>query len=367
MKTAFLLLASFIFHLEAFTVLHNPQKSQRIPFDRPNTAAFAKQQRLIQSVDKFSRLPVWPAWNGVFIWMISKILGDDTAAQLEANIGGRVGPQFYDYQKTDPFVLLVHHCHSFSNFDPLRYFQRTFFPEGFPAHPHRGFITLTIILKGGFVHRDSLGVRQRYDGAQWLFTGSGMLHEEMFDGSDFQELYQIWINVSSDRKMKSPFIELTNDPPVVEKSQSRTVVYAGQFGDVDVPAMAPVTVLHVSLDKEGAKWTFDCAFETILIYVRSGALTDGTEAIPVHHSAYLNPSGITELTATTTKTQFLVLAADPLREPMVASGSMVMTKQPEIDQAYQDYQAGMFGIPWDHKLTDKEWKDHVARTSLLRR
>ena len=59
------------------------------------------------------------------------------AAKLEDAITGRVGPNFYQYRETSPWIMLVHHCHSFHAVDPLRYLQRTFFPEGFPAHPHR--------------------------------------------------------------------------------------------------------------------------------------------------------------------------------------------------------------------------------------
>jgi len=94
--------------------------------------------RQVLKLQKYSRLPVWPAWNGVFIWMVQQIFGFETAAGLEDRITGRVCPNFFDYSETTPFVMLVHHCHSFWRFDPFRYFQRTFFPEGFPAHPHRG-------------------------------------------------------------------------------------------------------------------------------------------------------------------------------------------------------------------------------------
>lgn len=88
-------------------------------------------------IEKFTRLPVWPVWSGVLIWMVQRLLGDETAARLEDALTGRVCPNFFQYEETSPFVMLVHHCHSFAIWDPIRWVQRTFFPEGFPAHPHR--------------------------------------------------------------------------------------------------------------------------------------------------------------------------------------------------------------------------------------
>jgi hypothetical protein len=99
-----------------------------------------KSHRRVMSIQKNARLPVWPAWNGVLIWAVNRVLGDAAAAKLEDTITGRVCPNFFEYTETSPFIMLVHHCHSFAPWDPLRFFQRTFFPEGFPAHPHRGFV-----------------------------------------------------------------------------------------------------------------------------------------------------------------------------------------------------------------------------------
>mmetsp|Transcript_17233 Transcript_17233/g.26118 ORF Transcript_17233/g.26118 Transcript_17233/m.26118 type:complete len:150 (-) Transcript_17233:862-1311(-) len=84
--------------------------------------------RKILQVEKFARLPVWPVWNGVAIFVISKLFGNEFAAKLEDMIGGRVCPNFFIEGKTSPFIMLVHHRHSFASWDILRYLQRTFFP-----------------------------------------------------------------------------------------------------------------------------------------------------------------------------------------------------------------------------------------------
>ena len=415
------LTSAFTFHTHNQLRKHHRSKTY-IPAstdaeDATSSVSLSNEQRLprrstrqIRRIERNARLPVWPVWNGIFIWLVQQILGEPTAARLENAITGRVCPNFFQYAETSPFVMLVHHCHSFSTWDPWRYLQRTFFPEGFPAHPHRGFVTVTYILDGGFVHRDSQGVRQEYGSnnphnhhtssgdksplvssqekhTQWLHTGSGMLHEEMFDtrkGSR-QELYQLWLNVPRSEKMTEPSTVLLGgpeEPPlVVPQDGSQTLVLAGGWNGYEAaaPIASDVAILHVEL-APGQTWTFPNlpeSFETIVLYVRKGSGLkcvgndeNDLEEIPVHHVAYMEATG-NELVLTNTDqnevADFLLLAGEPIREPFYANGSMVMSNPDEINQAYSDYQQGLFGQPWDHKLSDEEWHKHVKETSPKRR
>ena len=430
--------------------------------------------RTVQKLQKFTRYPVWPVWNGVLIWIVGKVLGETMASQLEHAITGRVCPNFFDTSMnnsggrgsrsspssslsmsswddedknnnnnqeviqidTSPFLLLVHHCHSFFDWDPLRWFQKSFIlPEGFPAHPHRGFITLTYFLHGGFRHRDSLGIEQFYGvgveattqtqtkknshpkqdssspsqpqpHSQWLQTGAGLLHEEMFDLSNPQykqqlvpgggggglwqrhELYQIWINVPALNKLSSPQSYLLSDhvdTPIVMEQEGRVQVrvLAGtyrQHHTASTPIVTPLLIYHVTLEP-GTHWICPIpnTMETCFLYLRQGSVTCSgkqdddrmttkttttTTTILPHYTAYFSTRGnVLELQATTTMatTDFLLLAAVPLREPCVTQGSMVMNTAQEIQQAYADYQAGYFGVPWDHQLSHEEWKHHVQQ------
>ena len=354
--------------------------------------------RPIAQVEQFARLPVWPAWNGVVLWLVSQVFGGALAARLEQSITGRVCPNFLDPQQTSPFVLLVHHCHSFGRLDPLRYFQSTFFPEGFPAHFHVGFTTITYILHGGFVHRDSEGVKQVYGAekerhggkdVQWLFTGSGLQHEEMFDidyANDSplnskQELYQIWLNVPAKYKMSPPQTLLLggdSETPVVvvndqqNRSSSTTRVIAGSYNGQSsaAPLMSPALVFHVTVTANGVwEYTFpNASYETAFLYVRQGSLSVTATAessctlVPVHHTAYFAQSGGDSVRITSTEgTDFLLLAGAPLQEPVIASGSVVMNSQYEIQQANNDYARGRFGQPWSHKISDDEWERHLEQ------
>ena len=147
-------------------------------------------ERRVAKVEKPVRLPVWPVLNGLGCIALDLVGLGDAAAALEDKFGGRVAPMSLG-PEANPFVLLVHHRHGFDAWDPVRpLFERLIgLPEGFPAHPHRGFETVTMTLRGGLAHRDSAGVKETYgDGdVQWLTAGSGILHEEMWHWGDAEK------------------------------------------------------------------------------------------------------------------------------------------------------------------------------------
>ena len=346
-----------------------------------------QSRRRVAKVEKFARLPVWPVWTGVIIFLVNRIFGDAAAAQLENAVGGRVCPNFFTpAEATSPFIMLVHHRHSFWAWDPIRFIQRRFIlAEGFPSHPHRGFTTLTYFLRGGFVHRDSLGIQQTYGRAmngkssgddslhsQWLFTGAGLLHEEMFDSSQDQELYQLWINVPSRRKMDPPQVELLGNEecPEIGGACCKTVVLAGKFQEVSskAPIMSDMSILHITVNP-GGTWVWNDlpkSFETVIVYVRQGELEiieneSSSETVPPHHTAYFERVGGDALEFFSKNgADVLLLAGEPLFDEKVqAQGSMVMNTPEEINQAYSDYERGFMGRPWDHYLSNEEWKAHV--------
>ena len=302
--------------------------------------------------------------------------------------------------------MLVHHAHTFTSFDPLRFFQeKVILPEGFPSHPHRGFITLTYCIRGGMIHRDSLGEKQIYGAekrhggnvAQWLVAGAGMLHEEMWDvnhDSDGivsrQELFQLWINLPSEHKMSNPSISLLNTglgdeeaslrksqaAPIIERDNVKTIVLVGQYEDTqsEVETFSPMSILHVQMEPN-TSWSMEMpdTYKTGIIYMRTGSAhmpseESNEQLIDAHHTATLTPYGTTlDITAGEDGADFMLLVGAPLYEPVEARGSMVMNSMGEIEAAYNDYGRGKMGLPWDHKLLDTEWKEHVRKAPSIYR
>lgn len=379
-------------------------------------------------VVRHARLPVWPAWQGLVLGVMSQVPGLRGAADLlEDKFGGRVCPMMLDNDECDPFVLLVHHRHAFRPFDFFRpIFSNVIMPEGFPAHPHRGFETMTYVLPGraGLVHRDSLGCKQTYgDGSvQWMTAGRGMLHEEMWDtasGNTECELYQLWVNLPPHAKMVPPSCQLltpTGAPHAasVERegrlsavrradipalvSQGGAVTVRLLAGDADGAAGAaetfsPILLAHVEL-RGGEGTTHELSVPdgwTCFAYVRRGAVDfgggeggasgggsggrssgeiegegEGGASAGGHagtfETAYFGRRGgdALRIRALTAEADVMVFAGEPIGAPVVASGTMVMNSQQQVDQAVRDYQSGGFGMPWDHALDDEQWQRHTV-------
>lgn len=358
-------------------------------------------------VVRHTRLPVWPAWQGLALVALSQV-GQlrGVADRLEGRFGGRVCPISLDPREADPFVLLVHHRHSFRKFDVLRpLFSAAIMPEGFPAHPHRGFETVTYVLPGrdGLTHRDSFGCKMRYgDGAvQWMTAGRGMLHEEMWDlGGAFHEheLYQIWLNLPPGAKMEPPRVQLLGRPdslceveragempvrvgsyPMVELQGGRVQVRylsdgtaAGDGnGRPGALTRSPVTVAHVTLAGGGVRHELPLPEGwTCLVYVRSGRVDVGGGTVASQYDmCYMGRTGgpLQIESVSDGGADVLILAGQPIGAPVVASGTIVMNSQAQVDDALRDYQAGAFGLPWEHTATDAEWEKRCEQAKPLAR
>jgi len=273
------------------------------------------------------------------------------------------------------------------------------------------------------LHRDSLGRKQTYGAqkrhggnvAQWLVAGAGMLHEEMWDINhdedgivSKQELFQLWVNLPSDYKMAIPRVSLLNTSasndgaggndttgastedangedeslhaPIIETENVKTIVLVGEYANVrsNLETYSPMSILHVQM-QPNSSWSMEIpdAYKTGILYMRTGSATMPSEndnaadakmkqEIATHYTATLTPYGGTlQLDAGEDGADFMLLVGAPLYEPVEARGSMVMNSMQEIDVAYDDYQRGKMGLPWNQELTDEEWKEHVRRAPSI--
>ena len=254
--------------------------------------------------------------------------------------------------------------------------------------PH--VILSTYFLRGGFLHRDSLGIKQTYGAeerhqgkhTQYLMTGAGLLHEEMYDieadnafGVSGQELYQLWLNVPAAHKLDDPFVQLLggeDETPTIsdDDNQVETIVLAGEYqGQASAARLfSDVSIFHVKLGKRAgststsskSRWQYNlpASHATALLYLRTGSVTVDGEKIGPHNTVYFQSTGENLVVESSEGADFMFLSGAPLYEPVAAQGSMVMNSAYEIIAAYTDYQAGKMGAPWEHTLSDKEWKEH---------
>jgi redox-sensitive bicupin YhaK (pirin superfamily) len=322
----------------------------------------------------------------------------------------------FQWPTVDPFLFCVHHLdhypaanadqgpaaslagrplgQDFDGIDGWRMYHGQVVP-GFPAHPHRGFETVTYVRRGLVDHADSLGAAARYGGGdvQWMTAGAGIVHAEMFplldrDGPNTLELFQIWVNLPASDKMVDPHFSMfwDRDIPrhVVTGDDGRTVevtVIAGRLADATPPAPPPaswasraeadVAIWHIVVDP-GMRWSLppaatDDTVRTLYVFEGDGLAVAG-RPITASTGVVVDPVADVELavdTAARRPVELLMLQGRPLREPIARYGPFVMNHRAEIQQAFEDYQrTGFGGWPWDrddpvHGLDGDRFARHV--------
>jgi len=253
-----------------------------------------------------------------------------------------------DMHEMDPFLLLNHHG--------LQKYPAANRGLPFGPHPHRGFETVTFIVEGDLVHKDSSGAvsKIKAGGVQWMRAGKGLVHAET-SSDDFRknggsiEILQLWVNLPARYKMAAPqYTGLQADEiPVVEWDGGNVKghVISGTWDGVKAPIQALTDMSLATLEfKKGGKLSLTIDKEkTILLYVVKGDILVNGEQAAMHQLVEFNHEGkIVEMKG---MTDALVIFgyATPFHEPIAAHGPFVMNTQEEIIQAFEDYHAGAFG------------------------
>ena len=250
---------------------------------------------------------------------------------------------FHEVPQLDPFLLLD--CFHSDNRDD--------YVRGFPWHPHRGIETITYVLDGDVEHQDSLGNRGviRPGDVQWMTAGSGIIHQEMPQGSATGRMwgFQLWANLPRRQKMMGPrYREVTQKQiPVVKTAEGATVrMICGKLGDVQGPVREIVTdpeYLDVSLP---AGKTFTHPVKpgyTVFAYVVEGEARFDPSVCAEGDVALYEAAGDTVLITTDKHpVRFLLVSGKPLNEPVAWHGPIVMNTQEELKTAFQEFEAGSF-------------------------
>ena len=252
-------------------------------------------------------------------------------------------------ERVEPFIFLNHH-------GPQVY------PPGngglpFGPHPHRGFETVTFILAGDLMHRDSGGYESliRAGGVQWMTAGRGLIHAEV-SSEEFKaeggpvEMLQLWVNLPARLKMTEPrYCGLQREAiPTVASDGGRVElsVVSGSWEGTRGPFETLTDVsLCVARFAQGGRLRVEVeAGRGVLCYVVSGALKVNGRAAGARHAVELGDEGeVVEVEAESEAAVLLGHAARN-REPIASYGPFVMNTREELEQAVRDYRAGRFGV-----------------------
>lgn len=317
----------------------------------------------------------------------------------------------FPWEGTDPFIFTVHHVDhypkgnevmgpdvsllgrnlgsDFSYLNGWSMYHGVAVP-GFPQHPHRGFETVTVVRRGYVDHSDSLGATARYGegDVQWLTTGSGIMHSEMFpllsnEQPNVLELFQIWLNLPPQSKMVPAYFGMlwSEEIPTITPAPGVSVDLIAGSHDGEVPPSAPpdswasseasdLAIWLIRLDP-GATWDLPLASKGVNrmlhLFMGDDVAVDGTR-IGAKTGVRLDPGGDARLVNHGGPAEFLLLQGQPIGAPVFQMGPFVMNTPEELRQAVADYQRTQFGgWPWSrsdpvHARTDGRFALHADGT-----
>ncbi|KAL5715064.1 hypothetical protein ACHQM5_016943 [Ranunculus cassubicifolius] len=242
-----------------------------------------------------------------------------------------IGSQTLDY--FDPFLLL----------DEATIES----PAGFPDHPHRGFETVSYMLKGSMLHEDFEGHRGTIEAGdvQWMTAGRGILHSETPPNTGSHRGIQLWVNLSSKQKMVKPRYQDLQSKNISEGEENgvKVRVIAGESMGIKSPifTMTPTMYLDFTL-QPGSHFQQPIPHTwNTFIYVLDGKGVFGkAKAKPSSsHTLLLLGSGdsVEAWNNFSMPLRFLLIGGEPLNEPVERYGPFVMNTHAEINQAIHDY------------------------------
>jgi redox-sensitive bicupin YhaK (pirin superfamily) len=250
--------------------------------------------------------------------------------------------------QVDPFLFLNHHG------------PQVYPPDNrglpFGPHPHRGFETVTFILDGELMHRDSAGFESviRAGGVQWMTAGAGIVHAELSPASFKRaggpmEILQLWVNLPARLKMSPPNyqgVQADAIPEIATADGLATVsLIAGEWGGANGPVESLTGVFMATLAMTpGAELTFDgLDGRNVFLYIVRGQVEVNGRDAPGFNLVEMSVAGDRVSVRAAGEAVVLFGHAAPISEPVVSYGPFVMNTETEIRQAITDYQSGKMG------------------------
>ncbi|MDO9199644.1 pirin family protein [Rhodoferax sp.] len=246
--------------------------------------------------------------------------------------------------RLDPFLMLD----AFGSDNPNDYIA------GFPDHPHRGFETVTYMIAGRMLHRDSAGHEGllQNGGVQWMTAGKGVIHSEIPQQEEgIMEGFQLWLNLPRRDKMKAPWYRDFQDeelPKFVTEQGVAVTVIAGDSHGVTGAVTREITEpryldLHLP---SGSRFEQSLApGHNAFVYVYRGEVSISGKTVPAQRMAILanedQADGV--VIEASADARVLLISGQPLKEPIVQYGPFVMNSQQEIYQALSDFRDGHLG------------------------
>jgi len=211
-------------------------------------------------------------------------------------------------------------------------------------HPHMGLQTVSWLVEGEVVHKDTLGYEALMRAGQLnlMTSGRGIAHSEETPKGNSGRLsgVQLWVALPDSQRNIAPLFDHYASLPVFNFPSGEAIVIAGEVGGVRSPArsFSPIVGAEISLhDAETATLPLNARFEHAIFVLSGDSVLDGQplEADTLH---YLGP-GRDQLQLKSRDARILLIGGEPFPEPIVMWWNFVARTREELAEARNDWAA----------------------------
>ena len=211
-------------------------------------------------------------------------------------------------------------------------------------HPHIGLHTVTWLIDGQALHRDSLGSEQviRAGELNLMTAGNGVSHSEEATGHYRGTLQgiQLWVAMPEATRHGAAAFEHHATLPRIDVPGGDVTVLVGEYAGLASPARRDTELIGLDVvARDGVELGLRPDFEHGVIVLEGEVLADGIPVTP-GHLAYLAP-GRDEITLDpAARARLLVLGGVPFEAPVTMWWNFVGRSQSELSAAYLDWRDG---------------------------
>jgi len=219
-----------------------------------------------------------------------------------------------------------------------------------PPHPHIGLQTVTWLLAGNVLHRDSLGSEQMIRPGQLnlMTSGRGIAHAEESPAEHDPQLHgvQLWVALPDASRHADPAFEHHQQLPQAALGHFEITVFLGELAGEQSPATVFSGILGAQLAAPGrdARGWLPLApgYEHVIFVAAGSAEVEGTYLQP-GQLLYLGTGRERAAVAAPARSTLLLLGGVPLGEQLLMWWNFVARTPGEIEAAAADWRAGRFG------------------------
>jgi redox-sensitive bicupin YhaK (pirin superfamily) len=224
-------------------------------------------------------------------------------------------------------------------------------------HPHIGLATVTYLLDGEIMHRDSLGTAAPILSGEvnWMTAGRGIVHSERTGPErrakgDHLHGLQMWVALPGAKEEMAPAFAhhaVSEFPVVRDSGKTVRVVVGGLYGARSPVATTSDTIFADAHLKAGHTLPLDADHEERAVYVLDGEIYIAGDRFGPDKLLVFKPGDRVTVTAAS-DAHFVIVGGEPMDGPRHIWWNFVSSRKDRIEQAKAEWAAGHFGkVPGD--------------------